>query len=67
MSNGFYIDFGDRYRCAGTYAQLGLLAQAEENYVEARTNLQKALEIYVEYKDEYMAEAVQEDLERLPE
>ncbi len=62
-----YIEFGDRYNCARTYGQLGLLAKAEENYAEARANLQTALEIYVEYQDEYMATVTRENLEGLPE
>jgi tetratricopeptide (TPR) repeat protein len=45
-----YIEFGDRYEQARTYHGLGTLAEAQENYAEARVNLQKALEIYVEYK-----------------
>ncbi|WP_335115580.1 tetratricopeptide repeat protein [Nostoc sp.] len=40
---------GDRYSSASTYGQLGLFAQAQENYAKARANLQTALEIYVEY------------------
>ncbi|ARV60322.1 hypothetical protein BZZ01_18310 [Nostocales cyanobacterium HT-58-2] len=47
------IEFGDRYSQALTYHCLGTLAEEEENYAETRANLQKALEIYVEYKDEY--------------
>ncbi|MBD2411100.1 hypothetical protein H6H01_10215 [Nostoc calcicola FACHB-3891] len=47
------IEFGDRYSQALTYHALGTLAKAEENYAEARVNLLTALEIYVEYKDEY--------------
>jgi hypothetical protein len=48
-------------------AALGTLAQAEENYAEARANLQTALEIYVEYQDEYWATVAREILESLPE
>ncbi|GAX36286.1 hypothetical protein [Nodularia sp. NIES-3585] len=44
-----------------------LLAQAEENYPEARVNLQTALEIFVEYQDEYNAGMIREYLERLPD
>ncbi len=58
---------GDRYSQASTYGQLGRLAEAEENYAEARVHLQTALEIYVEYKDEYWGAIAQEALERLPE
>lgn len=58
---------GDRYSSASTYKQLGLFAQAQENYAEARANLQTALEIYVEYQDEYMATVTRENLKDLPE
>ncbi|MDZ8134243.1 MAG: tetratricopeptide repeat protein, partial [Nostoc sp. DedQUE04] len=61
------IEFSDRYSSASTYAVLGLLAQVQDNYVEARANLQTALEIYVEYQDEYMATVTRENLESLPE
>jgi hypothetical protein len=52
-----HLTFGwchsDRYSQASTYGQLELLAEAQEDHTEARANLQKALEIYVEYKDVY--------------
>lgn len=38
-----------------TYHALELLAAAQEDFLEAKANLQKALEIYVEFKDEYSA------------
>ncbi|MHC5938929.1 hypothetical protein [Nostoc sp.] len=44
-----------------------MLAEAEENYAEARVYLQTALEIYVEYKEEYWRAIAREALERLPE
>ncbi|MEH2405999.1 hypothetical protein [Nostoc sp.] len=59
------IEFGDRYSSASTYHCLGTLAEAEENYAEARVNLQTALEIYVEYKEEYWGAIAREALERL--
>ncbi|MFM2061999.1 MAG: hypothetical protein RLZZ507_1669 [Cyanobacteriota bacterium] len=46
---------------------LGLLAEAQEDYQEARVNLQKALDIYVEYKDEYWVNITREILEKLPD
>ena len=61
------IEFSDRFSQASTYGQLGLLAEAQEDYAEARSNLQIALEIYVEYEDEYKASVVREVLERLPD
>jgi hypothetical protein len=42
-----------------------MLAEAEENHSEARVHLQTALEIYVEYKDEYRGAIAREALERL--
>jgi hypothetical protein len=44
-----------------------LLDEVQENYAEARVNLHKALEIYVEYKDNHWAAIAREVLERLPE
>jgi len=61
-----YIDFGDRYEQAGTYACLGTLAAAQEDYPQARANLQEALERFVEYQDKYRAASVREILESLP-
>ena len=61
------IEYGDRYSQALTYHCLGTLAEAQEDYTEARTNLQTALEIYVESKDEYWGNITREILERLPE
>lgn len=61
------VPFRDRFSQASTYGQLGLLAEAQEDYTEARVNLQKALEIYIEYKDEYRCAIAREALERLPD
>ncbi|MEQ9484160.1 hypothetical protein [Coleofasciculus sp. F4-SAH-05] len=52
---------------SNAYGQLGLLAEAQENYTEARVNLQTALEIFIEYQDEYFADMTRELLERLPD
>lgn len=57
----------DRRSQALTYNCLGLLAEAQEDYAEARANLQKALEIFVEFKDEYNAAIARKALERLPD
>ncbi|MFM6026627.1 MAG: tetratricopeptide repeat protein, partial [Dolichospermum sp.] len=62
-----YTEFGDRYSQAKIYHCLGILAETQEDYTEARTNLQTALEIYIEYKDEYWGNIARENLERLPE
>ncbi|MFN6438505.1 MAG: hypothetical protein RMY35_016640 [Nostoc sp. DedSLP01] len=52
---------------AFTLDSLGTLAQAKENYAEARANLQTAFEIFVEYQDEYNAIETRKILEGLPE
>jgi len=61
------IEFSDRYEQAKTYHCLGLLAEAQENYAEARVNLQTALEIFLEYQDDYWADVVREHLAQLPD
>jgi tetratricopeptide (TPR) repeat protein len=61
------IEFGDRYSQALTYHCLGTLAKVQEDHTEARVNLQKALEIYDEYKEEYWGNIAREILEGLPE
>ncbi|MEQ9671956.1 tetratricopeptide repeat protein [Coleofasciculus sp. G2-EDA-02] len=63
----YKIEFSDRYSQATIYHNLGLLAQALENYAEARVNLQTALEIYLEYQDDYWANVAREALAQLPD
>ncbi|KAM3103623.1 hypothetical protein ACKFKF_01020 [Phormidesmis sp. 146-12] len=55
----------DRYEQAGTYGQLGLLAEAEGNALEARACLQTAMEIFMEFGDEYSMAIAQQILDRL--
>ena len=38
---------------AGTYHQLGMVAQALREYEQARSHYQQALDIYIEYNDRY--------------
>ncbi|MFM7371218.1 MAG: hypothetical protein ACKO2Z_26205, partial [Sphaerospermopsis kisseleviana] len=61
------IEYGDRYSQALTYQNLGILAHLQENDQEARVNLQTALDIFIEYKDEYRANITREILEKLPQ
>jgi hypothetical protein len=49
----FKIEFGDRYSQALTYGQLGLLAEAENNFTEAGQNLLQALEIFAQFQDQH--------------
>jgi hypothetical protein len=44
---------------------LGSLAEAEEQYAEAKVNYQQALERYIEFRDDYWGNIVREALERL--
>jgi predicted RNase H-like HicB family nuclease len=44
---------------------LGSLAEAEENPSEARANFQQALELYIEYRDDYWAEETKRRIEGL--
>jgi hypothetical protein len=46
---------------------LGRVAEEQEDYTEARVNFKKALEIYIEYQDEYWGAIAREALERLPD
>ena len=48
-----YIECNDRYEQAGTYHQLGRVAQEQRQWEQAREYFLKALVIYVEYKDTY--------------
>ncbi|KAM3097893.1 hypothetical protein ACKFKG_07325 [Phormidesmis sp. 146-35] len=54
----------DRYEQASTYGQLGLLA-AEGNALEAGACLQTAMEIFMEFGDEYHMAITQRNLDRL--
>jgi tetratricopeptide (TPR) repeat protein len=59
------IEFGDRYRQAGNYGQLGLLAVAQQDYDQAQQNLQQALTIFVEFNDQHSTEITLRNLARL--
>ena len=60
-----YIEFGDRYSQAKIYGQLGLLAEAENNFTEAGQNLLQALEIFVQFQDRHSVEMVVSTLSRI--
>ena len=47
-----FIEFEDRYSQAGTYGQLGQLAQEQGLWDVARAKLLKSLQIFVEFGDE---------------
>ncbi|WP_414565836.1 MULTISPECIES: tetratricopeptide repeat protein [unclassified Anabaena] len=44
---------GDRYECAGTYHQLGMVAEDLREYEQARDYYQQALEINIEFGARY--------------
>ena len=60
-----YIEFNDRYEQAHTYNNLGLLAQDQQQWKQARNYLLQALEIYAEYKDEYSVRRTLRNIARL--
>lgn len=60
-----YIEFGDGYSQANTYGQLGLLAEAENNFTEAGQNLLQALEIFAQFRDQHSVEMVLSILSRI--
>ena len=47
------IEYNDRYAQAKTYGQLGLLAQEQQQWSQARDYLLHALEIFIAYKDDH--------------
>jgi len=59
------IEFGDRYSQARTYGQLGLLAEAENNFTEAGQNLLKALEIFAQFQDQHSVGMTVDNLSRI--
>jgi tetratricopeptide (TPR) repeat protein len=52
---------------ASIYHQLGMVAQEIREFEEARKNYEKALEIFIEFKDRYKQEVVKRSLETLEE
>ena len=52
----------DRYSQASTYGQLGLLAEAENNFTEAGQNLLQALEIFAQFQDQHSVEVTVRNL-----
>ena len=59
------IEYNDRYSQAGTYGQLGLLAEAEEKPEEAIQHLLKALEVFSEFGDNHSMAITTLHLKRL--
>jgi len=47
------IEYNDRYSQAGTYHQLGSVAQERQQWEQAEQYYQQALQLYVEYNDRY--------------
>jgi tetratricopeptide (TPR) repeat protein len=52
---------------AGIYHQLGMVAEELREFDEARKNYQKALEIFIEFNDQYSLDVVKKSLKRLEE
>uniref|UniRef100_UPI0039C75240 tetratricopeptide repeat protein n=1 Tax=Scytonema sp. PCC 10023 TaxID=1680591 RepID=UPI0039C75240 len=57
--------FGDRYSCASTYHQLGMVAQDLREFEEARRNYQQALQIDIKFGDRYSSANTYHELGRL--
>ena len=49
-------EFNHRYEQAGTYHNLGAVAQKEKDFAQALEHYAQAMEIYTEYKDKYHLE-----------
>ena len=61
-----FIEFGDRYEQANIYHNLGLLAKAEGNLIEAGQNLLRALEIFAQFQeDRHSVEIALHNLSRI--
>ena len=60
-----FIEFGDRYEQANIYHNLGLLAKAEGNLIEAGQNLLRALEIFAQFQDQHSVEMTVSNLSRI--
>ena len=50
-----YLEFGDRYRTARSYLNLGIVAQEQGRLDEAEANYRQALNIYLEFGDRHSA------------
>jgi len=59
------IEFGDRYSQSGTYGQLGLLAESENNLTETGQNLLQALEIFAKFQDRHRVEIALRNISRI--
>ena len=50
-----YLEFGDRHSAAGTYNNLGDVAQEQRRFEEAEANYRKALDLKLEFGDRHSA------------
>ncbi len=48
-----HIEYNDRYKQAGTYHQLGMVAQEQRQWQQAEQYYQQALQIFIESNDRY--------------
>lgn len=53
LALAIFIEFGDRYRQASTYHELGRVAQNLREYAQAQDFYQQALSIYIEFGDRF--------------
>ena len=60
-----YIESNDRYSQASTYHQLGMVAQEQRQWAQARDFFLHALEIFVAEGDDYSGSIVLRSLARL--
>src|SRR5437588_12994412 len=65
QSEQIFVEYQDRYEQAGTYHQLGRVAQKQRKWEEAIRYLLQALELYVEYDDGYSTSGTLRNLARL--
>ncbi len=59
------IEYNDRYAQAGTYHNLGVVAQEQRQWQQACSYFLQALETFVEYKDAYNRDIALRSLARL--
>jgi tetratricopeptide (TPR) repeat protein len=59
------VEFGDRYSQAGTYHQLGRVAQEQLQWVQAEQYYQQALALWVEFGDRYSQASTYHQLGRV--
>ena len=62
---GIKVEYNDRYEQAGTYHQLGVVAEEQGQWAEAAGHYGEALRIYVEFQDDHHRDIVLRSLSRL--